>query len=452
MSEQTWRPSGMRGFVVMWVGQFVSLLGSGMTRFAIALWAWEMTGSATALALITFFAFAPQIFLGSVAGALVDRWNRKLVMILSDTMAGVATIALFFLAWTGNLQLWHLYAAATFASVFEAFQFPAFSAAITVMVDKSQYSRTSAMLGLANSVSTIIAPISAAALYAVIGLQGIMAIDIVTFLFATLTLLLIVVPPVKHTEAGEGSRSNLWQESLFGFKYIIERKSLLAVQMVFFFGNLIFGAVIVLIPAMILARTGNDEILLATVNALMGIGGVVGGILMSTWGGFPRKVYGVLIAFLIAAVPGAVVLGMGQSLLLWGIGGFCFSFSLPMMNASNQAIWQAKIPPDIQGKVFGARRIFAQLAFPASMLIGGVLSDNVFEPAMMPDGALAGMFGDLVGVGAGAGMGLLFVLMGCAMVVVVAIAFTVPFIRDVEMIVPDFDEVAESGGVTVAPA
>lgn len=434
------RPQGMQAFFVLWAGQFVSLLGTGMTRFALTLWAWELTGSATALALVLFFGFAPQILFSATAGALVDRWDRKTVMILGDSMAGVATIAMFLLALTGNLQLWHIYIAAAFASTFEAFQFPAFSAAITVMVDKKQYARTSAMLGLANSASTILSPILAAALYVVIDLQGIMALDILSFLFATSTLLFIIVPPAKKSSEGEASRSNIWRESIYGFQYILKRRSLFGVQMVFFFGNMVLGATLVLIAPMILARTGNDEVLLATVNSLAGVGGVVGGIVMSTWGGFRRKINGVLFGFMITGIGGSLVMGIGQSLPIWGIGAFFFSFTLPLLNASNQAIWQAKVPPDLQGKVFGARRIFAQIALPVSMIVGGVLADNVFEPAMQPDGAWAATFGGLVGVGDGAGMGLLFVIVGLFAAVIGAIGYSLPFIRNVEQLIPDFDE------------
>src|SRR5262245_33181351 len=164
--------TGMRAFMLVWFGQVVSLLGTGMTRFALTLWAWDLTGQATALALVAFFSFTPMVIFSPIAGALVDRWDRKLVMMLSDLAAGLGTVVLFLLSLTGNLHIWHVYIVAFFAGTFESFQFPAYSAAITVMVDKSQYSRTSALLGLAESISGIAAPIGAAALFVLIGLQG----------------------------------------------------------------------------------------------------------------------------------------------------------------------------------------------------------------------------------------------------------------------------------------
>ncbi len=155
---QSTRPSGMTGFTVVWVGQMISMLGTGMTRFALTIWAWQLTGSATALALVGFFSFGPIVLFSPIAGALVDRWNRKLVMMLSDLAAGMSTVAIFVLYATGHLEIWHLYVAGAFAGTFESFQWPAYSAAITTMVDKKHYARASGMLSLAESISGIAAP------------------------------------------------------------------------------------------------------------------------------------------------------------------------------------------------------------------------------------------------------------------------------------------------------
>jgi len=434
------RPAGMRTFVFIWIGQVVSLLGTGMTRFAVTLWAWQLTGQATALALVGFFAFAPQIIFSPLAGALVDRWDRKLVMMLSDLMAGLATIVIFILSVTGQLALWHLYLATAFASSFEAFQFPAYSAAITTMVDKKHYARTSAMLGLAQSASNIFAPIFAAALFAFIGLSGILVIDIVTFIFALMSLVFVHIPPAKRSSTGAKSRGNLWSESIYGFRYIMAQRSLFGLQMVFFFGNLFFALTLVLVNPMILARTANNEAILAAVSSALGIGGFLGGLVMSTWGGFKRKVNGVLSGFILASTMGVMVLGLGQMIVIWVLGAFFNTFFTPLINASNQAIWQSKVPPDVQGKVFAARRMIAQITMPISLLAAGPLADFIFEPGMQADGALANLLGGLVGTGDGAGMGLMFVIFGGLTAVVGIVGYLLPFIRNVEAIVPDFDE------------
>src|SRR5688572_28657632 len=168
------RPKGMQAFYTLWAGQFLSMLGTGMSRFALTLWAWQLTGSATALALVAFFSFAPSVILSPIAGALVDRWAKNLTLMLSDLAAGAGTMILFFLSLNGGLEIWHVYIVAFFTGAFESFQFPAYSSAISTMVDKDQYTRTNGLMSLAGSASEIIAPLGAAALFGLIHLNGIL--------------------------------------------------------------------------------------------------------------------------------------------------------------------------------------------------------------------------------------------------------------------------------------
>jgi MFS transporter, DHA3 family, macrolide efflux protein len=431
--------TGMSAFLVFWFGQLVSLLGSNMSRFALTIWAWEITGQATALALMGVFAFAPAVLVSPIAGALVDRLPRKLVIMISDVAAGLASITILLLYSTGNLEIWHLYVAGAFAGVFESFQFPAFSAAISTMVPKEQYGRANGLLGLAESASTIAAPVLAGLMLALIGIGGILLIDIVTFLFAVSVLAFIAIPQPKQTDAGEESKGNFWQEVIYGFRYIIARPSLLGLQLTFLVSNFFSGMGMILMNAMILARTHNNEIALATVQTALGIGGVVGGILLSTWGGPKRRVHGVLLGFIWASLFQAW-LGTGQTLWVWSAAGFLILFSIPIINGSNQAIWQAKVAPDVQGRVFGARRVFAQIVGPLGMALAGPLADWVFEPAMRSQGTLAQALGWLFGTGPGAGMGLLITLTGLAGVAVGLIGYTVPAIRQAEEILPDHDQ------------
>ncbi len=174
----------MRLFAVIWTGQFFSLLGTYMSQFALSIWAWQLTGEATALALVAFFNFAPSVIMFPIAGALVDRWNRKLVMMISDVASGIATIIVFLLLSAGKLEIWHLYVTGAFTGIFQSFQWPAYSASTSLIVEKKDYARASGMLSLADSVSNIVAPAAAGVLVAIIGVTGILTIDIVTFLAA----------------------------------------------------------------------------------------------------------------------------------------------------------------------------------------------------------------------------------------------------------------------------
>src|SRR2546425_8288955 len=204
--------SGMRGFALVCSGQTVSRLGSGMTGFAFVIWAYLQTKEVTTLALAATFRFAPTVILSPIAGALVDRWNRKLTMMLSDLAAGVATIILLLLYLPGALQVWHWYVAGAFEGAFEAFQWPAYSAAISTMIPKSQYGRASGMLSVAQSISGVFAPVFAATLLGILapnGIAVIMAIDIVTFVSAISILLAVRILQPKVTETGKRARGSL---------------------------------------------------------------------------------------------------------------------------------------------------------------------------------------------------------------------------------------------------
>ena len=427
----------MKAFTIVWIGQLVSLLGTAMAGFALAYWAYLITGTATALALVGFFGFAPTMLVSPFAGALVDRWNRKLMMMFSDLAAISSTVVVFLLYSTGNLQIWHLYITGAFASAFGAFQFPAYSAAVTTMVSKEQYGRASGMLSTAQFASGIFAPILAAALIVTpIGISGILTIDILTFLVAIGALLLVHIPQPIVTEEGLKSRGSFWKESFYGFRYIYDRPSLLGLQLVFFSINLVavFGTTVS--TPMILARTGNDAAILGIVQSIMGVGGVIGSIVLSIWGGPKRRVHGVL-AGMGFGMSSMVLMGIGRNLYVWSSAAFISLFFIPIINGSNQAIWQAKVAPDVQGRVFATRALIAQISAPAAMLLSGPLADYYFEPAMKVGGSLEPLFSGLVGTGPGAGMALMFVIAGLCGVIIGFGGYAFKAVRDVEDIIPD---------------
>ena len=430
------RPTGMLAFTIVWIGQVISLLGTAMTGFALTIWAWQITGQATALALVGFFTFAPTLLVTPFAGALVDRWNRKFVMMLSDLAAILSTIVVLLLFWTGNLQIWHLYVTGAFSGAFGAFQFPAYSAAVTTMVSKEQYGRASGMLSMAQFGSNIFAPVMAAILLGVLGIVGVLAIDVFTFLIAIGALLVVHVPQPVVTQEGQKSRGSLWKESVYGFRYIRERPGLFALLLVFFCVNLLAPFAFTLLSPMVLARTGNDATALGIVQSAIGIGGLVGGIVLSIWGGPKRRIHGILIGLILATL-GILLIGLGRSPLIWALAAFFTVFFVPILNGSSQAIWQTKVAPDVQGRVFAARGVIAQIGAPVAMLLAGPLADRVFEPAMMPGGSWAPMFGWLVGNGPGAGMSLMFVIAGALGMLVGLGGYAIPIVRNVEEILPD---------------
>jgi hypothetical protein len=286
----------------------------------------------------------------------------------------------------------------------------------------------------------VIAPMLAGALLPVIGLTGLLSIDVVTFFFAIGTLLIVHVPQPKQTEEGKQAQGSLLKEAAYGFRYIFTRPSLLGLQMVFFFGNLFSGIAFTVLAPMVLARTGQNSLIFGTVETAGAVGGIIGGVAMSVWGGFKRRVHGVLAGHIFSGLFGIALLGLKFGLPVWIAGMVLGALVIPLINGSNQAIWQAKVAPDLQGRVFSARRLIAWFTNPIAPIIGGTLADFVLEPAMRTQSALSSSFGWLVGTGPGAGMGLLMIFCGLAAGLVGLTGYFIPAIRNAEDLLPDHDQ------------
>ena len=384
------KTTGMRSFTILWFGQILSLIGSAMTWFAFTIWAWEETGKASALATISFFAFLPTVLFSPVAGAFVDRWNRKLVMLLSDLATAIGTLTVFLVYTFGDLQIWHIYAVSILAGFFTAFQYPAYTAAVTTMLSKEDYARAEGMMGSARALSGILAPIFAAALVGVLGLSGIMLIDLVTFLFAFGTLLVIHVPQPAQTETGLQSNGTLWEEIQVGFRYINEKQSLRALTILFMIAGVFLAIGATLMAPLVLSRTGNSESALATVQSTGAIGGIVGAVILSLWGGTKKRIHNVLLGGVGACLLGVVWLGLGQAVIFWAIGSFFFAFFEPFVEGGNIAIWQTKVPADVQGRVFSARHLLVQVPYLFGILAAGYLAEGFSIPPVLIGAGAAG--------------------------------------------------------------
>jgi len=438
IQEPEKRLSGMLGFTVVWIGQMFSLLGTNMTGFAMTIWAWQVTGQATTLALVGFFSFAPVVLMSPIAGAIVDRHNRKHIMMLADLAAGLPTVAVLLLFLTNNLQIWHLYITGLVAGSFQAFHFPAYSAAVTMMVSKKHYGRASGMLSTAQFVANILAPVLAALVMSLLGITAVLSIDIVTFTVAICMLFFVHIRQPPMTEAGHKGMGSLWKESLYGFRYIYERPSLLGLQLVFFCINLVatFGNTV--LSPMILART-ESNLILGTVFSAGGVGGLIGSIVLTIWGGPKRKVHGLLLGMAFLSIFSGLMMGTGRDVTVWATAAFLSMLFMPIVNGSSQAIWQSKVAPDVQGRVFATRLLIAQISVPAAMLLAGSLADWLFEPAMTSTGYLSPAFGWLVGTGHGAGMALMLFLAGIFGIFICVGGYAFRTVRNAETILPDYE-------------
>ena len=437
------RHSGMSTFTIIWFGQLVSLLGTAMTRFALLIWIYDQTGQATSLALLGFFSFGASVLVSPLAGVIIDRLDRRSVLIGADLGAGVMTISLLILYSTGHLQVWHLYLASALTGVFEAFQIPAYAAATTLLVPKAHYARASGMRSLAASAADVLAPFTAGLLLSVVALSGIMLIDVGTFLIAVATLLFVRIPPPASEDRTE-HQGQKWHDLTLGFRYILQRLGLLGLLLINmginFFGSLTYMA---LLPAMILARSGSDPLVLASVQAALGVGALAGGLYMSISGGPKRRIHGVFAGSAISFILGDLLLAVGKSVTLWMIAAFIAAFFIPILLGSFRAIWQVKVAPQLQGRVFSVLTMLNRSTMPMAYLLAGPLADHIFEPAMASGGTLV-FLGWLVGTGPGAGMALMFVCTGVFGMLMSLSGYLFRAIRQVEEDLPDYDATPQS--------
>jgi MFS transporter, DHA3 family, macrolide efflux protein len=403
------KQTGWNAFRTLWASQAISLLGTGMTRFAVLIWAYQKEGSATALALLGFFTCITYIIASPFAGVMVDRWDRRKVMFLADLGAGLMTVLLLGLSLAGKLQVWHLYLMEGIAGACEAFQEPAFSAAISLIVPKESYTRSNAMLGLGKSAARVLGPTLAGLLQQTAGLNAVMMVDLMTMGVALFSLLLIRIPAPPPSSEGRQAAGSFWHQMRFGFSYIWHRPGLRSLLFTFFminlFGTLTYFAVH---SPMILTRTGGNEIVLGTVRTVMGVGGIAGGLIISIWGSPRRKTTTYLVSTSISFLACDFLTAISRTVTGWSIAGFLSELTIPFIVSPYYAIWQETIPPDVQGRVFATREMVQVTSQPVGYLIGGLLADHFFEPFMQRGGGLAGMVSFLVGSGAGSGMSAMF--------------------------------------------
>jgi MFS family permease len=427
-------PQGIRTFLIIWIGQLISMLGSGLTGFALGVWIFDRTGEATPFALTVLFGNLPRILLLPVAGSLADRWNRRWVMILSDVGNALVTISVFVLLLFGNLQFWHIYLIVTLGSIFSAFQEPAYTASVTMLIPKRDLARANGMMQMGQALEMVITPVIAGVLFVAIGLSGILIIDFVTFLFAVGALLLVRIPQPTRTEH-EDKKSSVWADALFGWKYLKARPGLFGLLWYYAMVNFLLNWSGVLTGPMILSRFSAST--LGAIQMFVGLGALAGGILSSVWAG-PKRRINAVIGFIGLALVGMVIAGLRPSPVFIGAGLFWLMIFIPLASASSQALFQSKVAPDVQGRVFSIRSMISRSVMPVSFLIAGPLADRVFGPLLDVDGAWANTFlGTLLDTGPGRGIGLMFVGSALIGILVTLFAYTSPRVRNIEEELPD---------------
>lgn len=425
----------MKPFYTIWSGQVVSQVGTGLTAFALGVWVYQQTGSATSFALIFLFLELPGLLIAPLAGALVDRHDRRTMMIAADLMAGLGSLAVLLLALSGQLDVWHIYLVVAISSLGNAFQEPAYLASIPLLVPRKQLGHANGLAQTAVAIRQVLAPALAGYLLLEVGLSGVVGIDVVTFLVALATLLAVRIPrPPRLAEAGDEGEGGLRQELTFGLSYIFRHPGLLGILAVIGWFSFMLAIIGPLITPMILEFT--SAAMLGLLTSIGGVGMLVGGMLMSSWGGPARRIHGVL-GFLALAGIALMLHGLRPSSLLIGVCAFFFFATLPFIFACNDIIWQTKVPSGVLGKVLAARQMLTRATVPLGYVLAGPLADHVFEPLLAPGGTLATSVGALIGTGPGRGIAFMFILGGASVILVAGVGLLYPRLRGLEDEIPD---------------
>ncbi|MEH2026153.1 MFS transporter [Nostoc sp.] len=429
----------MKLFIIVWLGQLIASIGSSITAFALDVWVYEQTGSVTQFALITLSNTLPLILLAPVAGLLVDRWDRRWTMILSDLFATLATVAIGALFIIGRLEVWHIYLANTFGAIFMAFQIPAFIASISLLVPKQHLGRANGMLSFMNGTARLVAPPLGGILLGMISLQGIIVLHLTT-VFLSIILLLLLQFPKSSTPVVAIEESSFLKETTYGLTYLLARPGLLGVLIISAYSLFLVGCVQVITIPLVLSFA--PVTVLGTILSLFGVAILAGGLLIGIWGGLERNMNTIYSCMLLTGVF-LLVAGLQASIFVFIVGIFLFFLIRPIIASSTQAIFQSKVEPLVQGRVFSIKGAIEAVGLPLGYITIGPLAEKVFEPLMATDGLLAGSIGQIIGVGTGRGMGLLCIIMGVLTISATCIAYFYPRLRLVEDELPDvIDEVA----------
>lgn len=423
----------MGAFLTLWTGQTISAIGSSLTAFSMGVWVYKQNGSVTQFALIYLLASLPKIVLAPFAGSLVDRWNRRTAMLVSDICAALCIFAVFLLLLNGRLEVWHVYVATALGSTFSTLQALAYAAATTQLVTKENLGRANGLVQLSFALGQLASPAMAGFLLAYTGLRGVILIDFVTFLVSLTALLIVRIPSLLAGE-GRAIRKSVLRDARFGLEYLKTRPGLVGLLFYFAITNLSLGFLQALVTPLVLTFASTKE--LGIIASVSGTGMLAGGLLMAARGTPKRLIQGVLISTFLQGCVLSLA-GLRPNGILVATGGFLFLFFNPIVSSCSQTLWQRKVEPQSQGRVFAIRQMIAWSTLPLAYLLAGPLSDRVFEPLLAVGGPLAGSVGRLLGTGPGRGTGLLIVMLGLMNILSALVGSRYPRLRNLESEIAD---------------
>jgi predicted MFS family arabinose efflux permease len=423
-------PASMRSFLVIWIGQLFSRLGSALTAFALSVWVYQRTGSIIKFSIVSLCYALPVVLVSPFAGVLVDRWNRRRSMLIGDTCAGLSILSLFLLFFFAQVELWQIYIGTALVGTFGALQWPAYSSSVTLLVPNKQLGRANAMVQLGMGTARVGAPVLGGLLLVAVQVGGVLLIDVVSFAVAVSTLLAVRIPSVPQTNEQQSFLGDL----NYAGRYLKSRSGLLSLMVLYGVCNFLIGLVSILVVPMVLHI--GSSVVLGSVLSIGGIGMLLGAVLMSVIGGTKRKVLTVL-GFIVVMGSCIGLAALRPAATLIAIAAFGLFFSLSVINSTTPTIIQTKVDAAVQGRVFALLTMIAWAAYPLAYPLAGPLAERVFEPLMAAHGPLAGSVGQIIGVGPGRGIALLFITIGVVMVAIALTGYLYPRLRNLENEMPD---------------
>lgn len=401
----------MKAFLLLWSTQAFSGLGSAMTSYALVIWSYTQEGSALMTALLMVSSYAPYVLLSIFAGALSDKWNKKITMLVSDTVAALMTVIMLILLHGNALRLWHLYLLNAVNGLMNTVQEPAAEVATTRLLPKKHYQKVGGLRYFSSSLNSILTPIIATAILGIAGMEAIVAFDLFSFGIAFLTLTFgIRIPENRETEERE---EKLLASAKKGITYLKQEKGIFHLILFLAAINLVASIYDAAFPAMMLSRNGGSEKVLGMVNAVIGITMFAGSILASLVKAPKSRVRGICNCLLLSMSTENFLLAFGRTPLVWCIGGFLGWISIPLMSANLDAIVRLRVPEHMQGRIYSVRNSLQFFTIPVGYFLGGVLVDAVFEPIMAKQSA-GSILVKLFGSGKGSGAAFLFLVIAFA--------------------------------------
>jgi len=401
----------LKNFYILQLGQFVSQLGSKMTIFGLILWSYEKSGSVLSTSYLMLCSLLPSILLSFLAGSFIDRWNKKIIMLIADAIAAICSTIALTLLFANQLNLWHLYIINIILGIVDAFQEPASSVAISLLVPKEYYTKTSGLRSLSNACTTTFTPIIATSFYTLFELKAIIIVDLCTFIFAFTSLSFFVAIP-NNIVNNPANNKNLISNCMQGISYLIDRKNILHLIIFMGFVNLIAAIYNCNLTPMILSRNGNNKFQLGIVSSTIGIAGIVGSILVSIKKESKKRIPLILNIMTFSFLICNNMLGIGRNYILWTIAVFAGNCLVPFLLANVEYIMRTKVPLEMQGRVFAARNTLQYISIPIGYLLGGILTDKIFEPFMNKESILQQFFSHIIGNGKGSGSALVYIIIG----------------------------------------